>query len=245
MHVSALTDIGLTRSDNQDAYKVTEVGRNLLAIVCDGMGGAKAGNVASRLTADEVAELTKEELSQTEDIKDARSIIRRAMRTVNRKLYRMAKNDPNLSGMGTTIVCAFVTDEGVLVMNIGDSRAYLVSDGAIEQVTRDHSMVEEMIRNGQITREESRSHPGKHIITMAIGPDDDILPDAYEFTLKKEDRLLLCTDGLHNMLTDEEILDIISGASNGDEACRRLIDAANAHGGRDNITAVLCTPAEV
>ena len=231
-----ITDVGKKRSMNQDSIFYTDeaVGpvQNLY-IVADGMGGHKAGDVASR-TIEAATEYIRE--SET---RNPVTLLKRSIIYANDKVYKLALSDPDdYAGMGTTFVAAIIDDGTMYVANIGDSRLYIVNS-EIKQITMDHSLVEELIRNGQLDRNKGRNHPEKNIITRALGIGDGVVPDFFEVELASDDKVLLCSDGLSNMIEDDEIRDIISGTDDLNEACRKLIDRANYYGGKDNISAVV------
>ena len=200
------------------------------------MGGHKAGDFASKYT----VEVLEEELKHT--LKEGpEEILRDAVRTANHKLIEAAGKDIKLEGMGTTLVAATVIDHTLYFVNVGDSRLYLINQD-IRQLSRDHSLVEEMVRLGGINEEEAKHHPDKNIITRAIGAKEEVEADFFEYHLKKGDVILMCTDGLCNMVDDEEIFGIIKGARDIVEAGQTLIEHANANGGKDNIGVVLAQP---
>lgn len=236
MKTFSKTDIGMVREVNQDYVFVSDspLGKlpNLL-IVADGMGGHKAGEFASRYT----VEVVKDELARsTEDGPEA--MIRQAITSANQKLLETAKQDSKLEGMGTTLVVATVIDRTLYFANVGDSRLYLLNDD-IKQISKDHSLVQEMVRLGGIKLEDAKHHPDKNIITRAIGASDKLEIDFYEYRLKKEDIILMCTDGLSNMVEDEEMLHIVKSSRDVVEAVERLIERANQNGGSDNIGVVV------
>ncbi len=236
----AITDVGKRRELNEDyIYASDKAIGNLpnLFIVADGMGGHNAGDYASKHTVEKVVE-TIEELQNEQDIEE---IIQEAIYRANAYIYEKSKRDSSLSGMGTTLVVATLKDGVVTVANIGDSRMYVVNHD-IKQITKDHSLVEEMVTMGGIDREAARTHPDKNIITRAIGVKELVLADFFAVRLEKEDKLLLCTDGLTNMLKDDEIHHIIENNKDVETAARALIEAANENGGRDNIAVVLVEP---
>lgn len=238
----AITDVGKRRELNEDyIYASDKSIGNLpnLFIVADGMGGHNAGDYASKHTVEKMAEAI-EELSNERDI-DIEEIIQEAICKANAYIYEKSKEDASLSGMGTTLVAATIKDEVVTVANIGDSRMYVVNH-EIKQITKDHSLVEEMVTMGGIDRETARNHPDKNIITRAIGVKEFVLADFFEVRLEKEDKILLCSDGLTNMLKDDEIHHIIENSKDVEEAARALIAVANENGGRDNIAVVLVEP---
>ena len=239
MKIFSMTDVGRKREMNQDYVFATDESLGTLPnllVVADGMGGHKAGDFASKYT----VEVLKEELKHT--LKDGpEEILKDAAQTANHKLIEKADEDINLEGMGTTLVAATVIDHTLYFINVGDSRLYLLNKD-IRQLSRDHSLVEEMVRLGGINEEEARHHPDKNIITRAIGVKEDVEVDFYEFSLKKGDIILMCSDGLSNMIEDEEIFAIVKGARDIVEAGQNLIDRANENGGNDNISVVLAEP---
>lgn len=236
----AITDVGKRRELNEDYIYTSDktIGSlSNLFIVADGMGGHNAGDYASKHTVEKVVE-TIEELPNEQDLEE---IIQEAIYTANAYIYEKSRENSSLSGMGTTLVVATIRDGVVTVANIGDSRMYVVNDD-IRQITKDHSLVEEMVTMGGIDREAARTHPDKNIITRAIGVKELVLADFFEVRLEKEDKILLCTDGLTNMLKDDEIHHIIESNKDVEAAARALIAAANENGGRDNIAVVLVEP---
>ena len=231
-----ITDVGRIRSINQDYVFAsdTPVGKlpNLF-VVADGMGGHNAGDRASSYAVEVFLRSVRWERD-----KNPIRIIRRSIEKANTKVLEEAKSKEKYQGMGTTMVVATIVKDTLYVANVGDSRLYLIGD-TIRQITRDHSLVEEMIRAGGITREEGRYHPDKNVITRAIGVEERVAIDFFDVQMKKDDTLLLCTDGLSNMLTDKEIERIIKEESSLRMAGKRLVEAANRNGGSDNITALL------
>lgn len=239
----SVTDIGRKRQLNQDYVfsSSTPIGNmpNLF-IVADGMGGHKAGDFASRYTVETIEREIKASFEKNPSI-----IIQKAIKTANKEIRKKASEDINLQGMGTTVVVATVIGRYLQVANVGDSRLYLVSGSEIRQITRDHSLVEEMVRLGGIKREEARLHPDKNIITRAIGARDDVEADFFTVEIKPGDRVLMCSDGLTNMVEDQEILRIMNEHRRDRtlvETAQALIDAANDNGGKDNIAVVLVKP---
>lgn len=239
----SVTDIGRKRQLNQDY--VFSSGKPIgnmpnLFIVADGMGGHKAGDYASKYTVETIEREIKSSFEKNPTI-----IIKKAIQTANKEIREIASEDSNLTGMGTTVVVATVIGKYLQVANVGDSRLYIVNDSEIRQVTRDHSLVEEMIRLGGIAREDARKHPDKNIITRAIGAREEVEVDFFTVELRPADCVLMCSDGLTNMLEDQEILDIMrlhNDPKNLVETAQALIDAANNNGGKDNIAVVLVKP---
>ncbi|MBP3604917.1 MAG: Stp1/IreP family PP2C-type Ser/Thr phosphatase [Lachnospiraceae bacterium] len=232
----SITDIGKKRKLNQDfVYASDEPIGNLpnIYIVADGMGGHNAGDYASKCT---VETIVREVQNSFE--KSPIRILSKAIREANDKVRRKARSDVNLTGMGTTVVAATCMGKYLQVANVGDSRLYIIND-EIRQITRDHSLVEEMIRMGGLDREAARNHPDKNIITRAIGAKDTIEIDFFNEELKSGDIVLMCSDGLTNMLQDEEINAILKGAGTLKERAEKLVEAANNNGGRDNIAVII------
>lgn len=232
MKTFSKTDIGMVREVNQDYVYVSDlpVGKlpNLF-IVADGMGGHKAGEFASRFT----VEVVKDELAKSTE-EGPEAMIRQAITSANQRLLETAKQDSKLEGMGTTLVVATVIERTLYFANVGDSRLYLLNND-IKQVSKDHSLVQEMVRLGGIKQEDAKNHPDKNIITRAIGAKEQVEVDFYEYRLKKGDIVLMCTDGLSNMVEDTEILHIVKGSRDIVEAVEGLINKANKNGGKDNI----------
>lgn len=231
------TDIGSVRKLNQDyVYTTQEKIGNLtnLFIVADGMGGHAAGDYASRTAVESIVECIENSFE-----KNSLKLLSKAVEAANKAVYTEALLDRKLEGMGTTIVAATFVGRYLQAINVGDSRLYVIDADGIRQVSVDHSLVEEMIRSGGIAREQARNHPDKNIITRAVGVKKTVEPDTYTEELKDGDVVLLCSDGLTNMVTDDEIKEIVNQAADVSEAGKRLVEKANENGGRDNISAVL------
>ena len=232
----AITDIGLGRQLNQDFIFLsdTPVG-NLpnVFIVADGMGGHKAGDFASRYAVETIVD----EIKSSEE-KEPADILKKAIDKANAYTRQKSAEDYKLAGMGTTVVIATCIGQKLEVANVGDSRLYLVND-KIEQITIDHSLVEEMVRNGSIDREAARNHPKKNIITRAIGAQDIVEADFFKLEINVGDMVLLCSDGLTNMVEDENIQHILKGGGSLKEKAEELVRAANNNGGRDNISLII------
>ena len=239
MRIYSATDVGQKRKMNQDyVFATADPVGNLpnLFVVADGMGGHNAGDYASSHAVTSMVE----EIRQDADFNPVK-VIRHAIECVNTEILTQAQQDEKLRGMGTTIVAATIVGHYAYVANVGDSRLYVVNR-EIRQITRDHSLVEEMIRMGGLDRADARNHPDKNIITRAVGAEDHVEPDFFTVELREGDTVLMCSDGLTNMLEDEEIRMIISGARDLVEKAERLVEAANANGGRDNISVILIEP---
>ena len=239
MKVQAKTDVGMVRSDNQDYFFFTPepVGslQNLF-LVADGMGGHRAGDMASRFTVETFVRLVG-----SYEYTDTVTILTEAVTRVNTLLLEKAAESEDYEGMGTTLVAATIEGNTLKVANVGDSRLYLVGDD-ICQVTRDHSLVEEMVLRGQLEKEEAKTHVNKNIITRAIGACDTVMPEIFSADLSPGVKILMCSDGLTNMLDDNKIAKIIKEAGSVDEAVNELIASANDAGGKDNVTALLIDP---
>ena len=235
----SLTDVGVVRKVNQDYVYTSDkpVGHlpNLF-VVADGMGGHRAGDYASKYT----VEVLERELKRSDEEDVERALIQ-AVKVANHELIREAGTDEHLKGMGTTIVVATIINQMMYFANVGDSRLYLINQGIL-QLTKDHSLVEEMVRLGGIKPEEAKHHPDKNIITRAIGAKEDVEVDFYEHRLKKGDIILMCTDGLSNRVEDEELFHIVQGARDVVEAAEMLVETAKENGGTDNIGIVLIVP---
>lgn len=239
MEIFAQSDIGLVRKNNEDACRFGIISDNAAwAVVCDGMGGAKGGNVASSLAVETVEKLLNEEyydeLTKEQTVDFLTSIVQRA----NSEIYKTQKNDRGLSGMGTTIELVFVKDNLAHVVHAGDSRVYGIRGNMIQQITIDHSVVQEMVDSGEITPEEALVHPNKNFITRALGVNAQIHLDYIEVPFEKGDTVIICTDGLTNYISMERIL----GAAledRGDQLTQRLIETAKNCGGGDNITVAI------
>ena len=232
----SITDIGKKRKINQDyVFSSEKAVGNLpnLFIVADGMGGHKGGEYASKCTVETICDEVKRSFEKNPMI-----ILKKAIERANASIREQAKGDSELEGMGTTVVAATLMGKYLQIANVGDSRLYVIND-KIKQITRDHSLVEEMVRMGGIDRESARNHPDKNIITRAVGVSEEVEIDFFTVELTPQDTVLLCSDGLTNMLTDDEILMIMSGQRDIVEQAGKLVDAANEKGGRDNISVVL------
>lgn len=236
------TDKGLVRANNQDTFRI-EVQENGLGflVLCDGMGGARAGNIASARAAEQfLAHVKTAEPSQT-DRDTLGAIVDQAVKLANHEVFTMSQSSPDYNGMGTTLVGGICVDNRVILANVGDSRAYLLDGGRIAQMTADHSLVAEMVRSGRLTPEDAKTYPGRNLITRAVGVDSEVEADLYEITLREGQSLLLCSDGLSGMVTDVEIAEIVAQSASQEEACDRLISRACEAGGNDNVTVVLYT----
>ena len=222
------TDTGRQRRDNEDNAFV----RAPLFVVADGMGGAQAGEVASALAVEEFQQELPEEGSVEERLSNR-------IREANRRIYERSRREHEHAGMGTTLTAVYVDDDGLAVAHVGDSRAYIFRDGTLTRLTQDHSLVEELVRQGKLTEEQAAEHPQRSIITRALGIELDVEVDTWSYPARAGDVVLLCSDGLTSMIGEDRITDILGSEPNLDRAGDRLIAAANEAGGRDNITVVL------
>jgi protein phosphatase len=242
---AGLTDRGRVRTSNQDAFAILDdLG---LWVVADGMGGGPGGDIASRIAVDSFATALKKG-KETPSQQSVTHALRQAIQVANEAIRAAARKRRELTGMGTTLVAAYIpassTPDGsssqVTVLHVGDSRAYLFRHDTLTAMTRDHSWVEEQIRQGNLTPEHAAAHPLRHVLSRAVGSQAKVEPDTSSHTLQPGDRLLLCTDGLTKMLTDAEILAILlKQTGSGAAACRALVDEANRRGGEDNVTVIL------
>ena len=243
MECFGLTDKGRVRPTNQDIYQIEarEENQTALLVVCDGMGGANAGNVASRFAAQVFTESIKAELTRPLDAKERQELMAHALEEANQTVFSLAGRQPEFRGMGTTLVAALVQGGEATVLNVGDSRAYLFDGENLRQLTEDHSYVEEMRRQGRITAEVARTHPQKNLITRAVGVEPAVEGDLFEVALRKNEVLLLCSDGLSGMAEDQQIAAAIKNAKTLALAGDALLTLALEGGGRDNITVALFT----
>lgn len=239
MDTFGLSDVGCVRELNEDCFCIHGFNeeRDGFCVLADGMGGHNAGEVASqhavKFVADDMQKLLYEKSGGIP------GKINEAVRDANSKIYKMSCENEIHKGMGTTIVVAFISDGAAFIANVGDSRAYAVRGDEIVQITKDHSVVAELMMSGMITPEEARKHPQKNIITRAVGTDEDVAADVFEYDFAEGDVLLMCSDGLSTMLDDSEIYEIVNSEENSENTVRRLIDTAKEKGGIDNIT-VIC-----
>ena len=250
---AGLSDVGLRRKSNEDSFAISD--DQTLFIVADGMGGHAAGEVASRLAVESI----ERHISGSDPRKEptvpasfrspsgdeaglpppARRVLN-AIRLANQEIVRSVRKDSSMRGMGTTVVIALIHGSRAFIGSVGDSRAYLVRDGNLRQLTSDHTLVNEQVRAGALSTQEARRHPARNILTRAVGSQEDVEPDLVEQDLRPGDMLLLCSDGLTTMVEDADILKtVLAHADDPQTACRALIDLANERGGDDNVTVVL------
>ena len=240
MQYWGISDPGCVRTQNQDTYQFEVLDRNtLLCVVCDGMGGAKSGNVASTLAVDVFVQEVKRTWTSGMDPEKADQMLMNAIKLTNFTVHDQAQQFEEFAGMGTTLVAALVRGKFVTIVNVGDSRAYSIKEDGVRQLTTDHSLVQMMISRGELTPEQARFYPGKNLITRAIGTESSVECDVFHRRLEKEECLLLCTDGLSNLVDEQEMLFEVVHGSNKDSSCERLLEIAKNRGAPDNVTCAL------
>ena len=238
MQFYGTSDVGRVREANQDCYKFEKLSDYTgFALVCDGMGGAKAGNIASKLASEVIGDYLKRSLKPSMSSTQIETILRSAVYSANTAVYEASQKGEEYNGMGTTVVLMYADGNSVYILHVGDSRAYSFKDGVLSQLTVDHSMVQTMVDNGEITPDEAKVHPNKNVITRALGVGEQVNTDMDFIDVTDEQIIVLCSDGLSNYVSSSEIAHQLE---NFDETVtQRLIDAANNNGGRDNITVVV------
>ena len=235
-----LTDKGCVRKMNQDAYDIQQLDRNtLLCVVCDGMGGAKSGNIASSLAVDVFSQEIQRTWTPNMEWDKADQMMKSAVKLANFTVYDQARQFEEFDGRGPTLVAALIRGRKVSVVNVGDSRAYRISQNGIRQITKDHSVVQMMVDRGELTPEAAKRYPGKNLITRAVGTESSVVCDVFRQELNQGDFLLLCSDGLSNLMDDQEILFEVVHGVNKERCCKRLLDIAVSRGCPDNFTCVL------
>jgi len=244
LNIWGLTDIGLVRKENQDTYGIrfNEESGHTICVVCDGMGGAKGGALASLLASETFLSSCMGNLHSGMDREGVEKVAEFAISAANGAVYERSVENAALRGMGTTLVSAIVKDGRVLLNNVGDSRAYLISsqsDTPIRRITKDHSWVEKMVDMGNITAEEARHYPGRNLITRVVGTDPETESDAYWVELQQGEFILLCSDGLVDTVSDEEMADAVLRTNEVNQCLNRMLELAKSRGAADNITAVL------
>lgn len=240
MQYWALTDPGVARNQNQDTYQVVPLDKNtVLCVVCDGMGGAKSGNVASTLAADVFTQEVKRSWKPDMDPEWLNQMLEGAVKLANFTVFDQAKQFEDFNGMGTTLVALLLQGKKATFVNVGDSRAYMIDKDGIKQVTTDHSLVQMMIARGELTPEKAKHYPGKNLITRAIGTEPQVICDIFHRRVEKGSSILLCTDGLSNLIDDQEILFEVAHGQDKEHCCERLLEIAKKRGAPDNVTSVL------
>ena len=235
-----LTDPGCVRKQNQDAYKIEKLDRNtLLCVVCDGMGGAKSGNIASSLAIEVFVEEIRRSWSMNMDQNKVDQIMIGAVKLANFTVFDQSQQFEEFDGMGTTLVALLARGRKITVINVGDSRAYGIDRDGIRQITVDHSLVQMMVDRGELTPEVAKTYPGKNFITRAIGTEPTVVSDLFHLDAGKGDYFLLCSDGLSNVMDDQEILfEVVHGVKK-QHCCARLLEIAKNRGAPDNVTSIL------
>ena len=241
MQIWGVTDPGIVREQNQDAYRIVPFARDrALMIVCDGMGGAKAGDVASSLAAEVFAAEVKRGQKASFGERAIRYLMRDALDLANQAVYEKAQTDEDYNGMGTTLVAAYLAKDAAYILNVGDSRAYHFSAAeGVRQISKDHSVVEMMVQRGELMPEQAKSYPGKNFITRAVGTEAYVEGDFFAVPMKKDECILLCSDGLSNEMADQEILFEVVHGANQNTCCERLLNIAKTRGAPDNVTVTL------
>lgn len=237
MIISYNTDVGRVRRENQDSVYAKQIDDNsALLIVADGMGGHNGGKRASSSAIENIAQNILEGYKPSLSDEEAEELLRLSISSANQSIYDDAFVNSELRGMGTTAVVALINDDTLFTANVGDSRLYLYSNGTLSQITTDHSYVESLVLRGIISKDEAKTHPQKNIITRAVGSDEIVDIDIFKNSLLKDDVILMCTDGLHGFVSEEDIIRVLNG--NIDEAAKELVSMANDNGGRDNISVI-------
>jgi len=229
------TDIGLKRDENQDAVRCEYFGHNVLAVVCDGMGGASAGKEASNIAIEEFFQRFSAGYSESLDDEGIRKLLISSVSAANSVIYTRARLDFKNFGMGTTCVAAYINSTSAFIINVGDSRAYLITDQKLLQVTTDHNVATLLYEKGKITEEEMENHPQRHMLVRAVGVEKTVLPDTFILDYEGKISLLLCSDGLSGYCSDDEVYNVILNAEF-DNVADELIKLANSKGGSDNVT---------
>lgn len=239
MKIVAKTDVGKVRSSNQDSYAAGELPNGVAwAVVCDGMGGNAGGNIASSTAVKIISDQITSGYRDSMSVSSVKNILTAAIKNANLSIYDISKANEELTGMGTTVVAVIVTNNIICVAHAGDSRAYLINETSIRQITKDHSVVQAMVETGELTPAEAKTHPRKNLITRALGVEEDIRVDFNEETMDNNEVLLICTDGLTNYVETDDIYKVTSGGKYY-EFADKLVELANNNGGGDNITVVV------
>lgn len=239
MRIWGITDTGLVRRENQDSYATALVADCTVAVVCDGMGGTNGGHTASVIAVEQLLQSLQDGLRPGMDWAQIKDTVLHGIAQANLAIRARAAEDESLVQMGTTLVCAVCRENEAMLFNVGDSRGYMINDDGIWQITRDHSVVENMVERGDITPAQARRHPSRNLITRALGPDAQVEADSFHVTWQQGEFLLLCSDGLVNTVTDQEMLFEVMHESDLDGCADRLLALAKAQGAPDNVTVVL------
>lgn len=238
MKAFGITHAGTVRKENQDYFRfdLPAHGETLCAVLCDGMGGAQAGSIASSMAADTFMSHAANSLDESSSVADMKQILTEAVNYANIKVYDRSFADFTCMGMGSTLVAMLVNSKRCLIANVGDSRGYIISKGRIQQITRDHSLVEEMVARGEISAQEAKNHSKKNIITRAIGVEASVRCDIFDIKLAPGNRMLLCSDGLSNVISENDMLNISEKNADLEKACSLLLELALSRGASDNVT---------
>lgn len=241
MKLFGLTDVGLVRHDNQDSYAIRKLDDDLaIAVVCDGMGGALAGNVASAVAVEAFSAALEDACREAlpADREHTMGLLQHACQCANAQVFSLSAHNEEYRGMGTTLVGALILANEVYIINVGDSRCYLLHEGVLTQITQDHSVVQTLLSTGSITPEQAKNHPKKHFITRAVGIEGAVQGDLYVFDRSSGDTLLLCSDGLSNMLDEAALAAPLTAYDDPELCCRKLLADAVEQGATDNVTVV-------
>lgn len=238
MKAFGITHAGTVRKENQDYFRfdLPGHGQTLAAVLCDGMGGAQAGSIASSMAADTFMSHAANSLDESSSPADMKQILTEAVNYANIKVYDRSFADFTCMGMGSTLVAMLANSKRCLVANVGDSRAYIISKGRIQQISRDHSLVEELVARGEISPQEAKNHAKKNIITRAIGVEASVRCDIFDLKLAPGNRMLLCSDGLSNVISENDMLSISEKNADLEKACSLMLELALSHGASDNVT---------
>lgn len=239
MRIWGTTDVGLVRKENQDAYSIREMKEYTSTVVCDGMGGTNGGRVASSLAVDVYQQELEKKVHGSMGVQEMALAMSESVTKANEAVRQRAAENREYQQMGTTLVAAAAGKEWAALANVGDSRAYHINRSGIRQITRDHSVVENMVERGDLTPEEAKHHPRRNLITRALGPDADVQTDTFELLWKQGDFILLCSDGLVNTVSDQEILFEVIHNGESDTCLERLLDLSKQRGAPDNVTMLL------
>jgi len=241
MKIVGITDIGMSRENNQDTFEYGYLNDTVqYALVCDGMGGETGGDIASNMAKEIIVSRFKQGFVSEMEGNQIRNLMLTAIGAANVEIHMKASQEPKLTGMGTTVVAVILRDNVAYISHVGDSRAYLLRNQELSQVTTDHSIVQELISQGKLSENDAEEYPHKNLLTRAVGVQKSVSVDYLELDLEKEDQLLLCTDGLSNLCSTELMTEILE-KNDPETACKMLINAACNAGGFDNITAVVIT----
>lgn len=237
MKISYGTDVGIVRNENQDSVYVHRFSDTCgLFIVADGMGGYEGGKLASTCAVQNISDYVIAEFEETMSGEQIVEMLQVAIKNTSKKIYEISSGNKELRGMGTTVVACVVSGSTLYTASVGDSRGYVYSGGRLQQITRDHSLVYDMVSKGLISKEEARVHPQKNVITRAVGSEEIVITDTFVTRLNANDIVLICSDGLHTMISDEQITQMLKNDT--EDTADRLITLANENGGRDNITVI-------